>query len=38
MPRNWVAMATIDIAQLIGNQRQRKREMAAALVFVCTGH
>jgi len=31
-------MPTIDIVQLIGNQRQRKREIAATLVFVCTGH
>ena len=29
---------TIDIVQLIVNQRQRKREMAATLVFICTGH
>jgi len=28
----------IDIAQLIVNQRQRKREIAATLVFVFTGH
>jgi len=27
-----------DIAQLILNQRQGKREIAATLVFVCTGH
>jgi len=26
------------IAQLIVNQRQRKREIASTLVFVCTGH
>jgi len=31
-------MPTIDIVQLIVNQRQRKREIAATLVFVCTGH
>jgi len=29
---------TIDIVQLIGNQRKRKREIATTLVFVCTGH
>jgi len=28
-------MPTIDIVQLIVNQRQRKREIAATLVFVC---
>jgi len=38
MPRKCVAMPTIDIVQLIVNQRQRKREIAATLVFVCTGH
>jgi len=27
-----------DIVQLTVNQRQRKREMAATLVFVFTGH
>jgi len=27
-----------DIAQLIVNLRQRKREIAATLVFVCTGY
>jgi len=27
-----------DIAQFIVNQRQRKRERASTLVFVCTGH
>jgi len=37
-PRKCVAMPTIDIVQLIANQRQRKREIAATLVFVCTGH
>jgi len=26
-----------DIAQLIVNQRQKKREIASTLVFVCTG-
>jgi len=30
-------MPAIDIVQLL-NQRQRKREIAAALVFVCTDH
>jgi len=29
---------TTDIVQLIVNQRQRKREIAATLVFVCTGY
>jgi len=39
MPRNCVAMLTTDTVQLIVNQRQRKREIAATLVvFVCTGH
>jgi len=38
IPRKCVAMPTIDIVQLIVNQRQRKREIAATLVFVCTGH
>jgi len=28
----------INIVQIIGNQRQRKREIAATLVFICTGH
>jgi len=37
MPRKWVAMPTIHIVQLIVNQRQRKREIAATLVFVGTG-
>jgi len=32
MPRKWVAMPTIDIVQLIVNQRQRKWEIAATLV------
>jgi len=27
-----------DITQLIVNQRQRKREIAATLVFISTGH
>jgi len=31
-------MPTIDIVQLIVNQRQRQREIPATLVFVCTGH
>jgi len=35
--RKCVAIPTIDIVQLIGNQRQRKWEIAATLVFVCTG-
>jgi len=30
--------ANKDIAQFIINQGQRKREIAATLVFVCTGH
>jgi len=34
--RKCVAMQ--DIAQLIVNQRQRKREIASTLVFVCIGH
>jgi len=38
MPGKYDAMPTIDILQLIINQRQRKREIAAALVLVCTGH
>jgi len=38
MARKCVAMPTIDIVQLIVNQRQRKQEIAATLVFVCTGH
>jgi len=38
MPRKCVAMPTIDIVQPIVNQRQRKREIAAPLVFACTGH
>jgi len=33
MPREY-AVPTIDIVQLIVNQRQRKRKIAAALVFV----
>ena len=28
-------MPTMDIVQLIVNQRQRKREIEATLVFVC---
>jgi len=37
--RKCVAMQTTDIVvQLIVNQRQRKREIVATLVFVCTGH
>jgi len=31
-------MPTTDIVQLIVNQRQSNREIAAMLVFVCTGH
>jgi len=31
-------MPTTDSVQLIVNQRQRKREIAATLVFVCAGH
>jgi len=31
-------MPTIDIVQLSLNQRQRKLEISATLVFVCTGH
>jgi len=31
-------MPIIDIVQLIRNQRQRKREIAATLVLVCIGH
>ena len=38
MPRKCVVMPTTDIEQLIGNHRQRKYEIAATLVFVCTGH
>jgi len=38
MPRKCVALPTTDIVQLIVNQRQRQRETAATLVFVCTGH
>jgi len=38
VPRKCVAMSTIDIVQLIVNQRQRKREIAAMLMFFCTGH
>jgi len=30
--------ASKDIAQFIVNQKQRKREIAAKLVFVYTGH
>jgi len=37
MPRKCDVMPAIDIAQLIVSQRQRKREMAATLVLVCTG-
>jgi len=37
MPRKSVAMPIIDIVQLIVNRRQRKHEIAATLVFVCTG-
>jgi len=38
MPRKCVAMQTTDIVQLIVNQRQRKLEIAATVVLVCTGH
>jgi len=40
MPRKCVAMPPIDImiAQLIGNKIKKKRQIAATLVFVCTGH
>jgi len=38
IPRKCVAVPTTDIVQLIVNQRQRKREIAATLVFVCTGY
>jgi len=31
-------MPTTDVMQLIANQGQRKREIAATIVFVCTGH
>jgi len=31
-------MPTIDIVQLIVNQRQRKQETAATIVFLCKGH
>jgi len=31
-------MPAIDIIVLIDDQRQRKREIAATLVFVCRGH
>jgi len=38
MPRKCVAIPTIDIVQLIINQRQRKRKIIAAILgFVCTG-
>jgi len=37
MARN-VLQRQPDIVQFIVNQRQRKREIAATLVFVCTGH
>ena len=37
MPRKCIAMLTISIVQLIVNQRQRKREIAATFVFY-TGH
>jgi len=29
-------MPTVDIVQLIANQRQRKWELTATLLFVCT--
>jgi len=37
MARKYVAMPAIATAQLV-NQRQRKREIVATLVLVCTGH
>jgi len=30
--------ANKDITQLVVNQRQRKREIAPTLIFVCTSH
>jgi len=36
MPKKCIAVPTIDNVQLIANQRQRKREIAATLGFVCT--
>jgi len=41
MPRKYITMPTITIDKtlcnsFIGNQKQRKREIAATLVFVCT--
>jgi len=38
VPRKCVAVLTMDIVQFIISQRQRKWEIAAALVFVCKGH
>ena len=38
MPRKCFAMPTLDIVRLSVNKKQRKREIAAMLVFVCTGH
>jgi len=38
MPRKCIAMPTIDIVQLIANVKQRKREIAATLLLICTGH
>jgi len=38
MAKKCVAMPTADIVQPIVSQRQRKREIATTLVFVCTGH
>jgi len=38
MARKCPCNANKDIAQLIVNQKQRKGEIAATLVFVCTGY
>jgi len=38
MARKCVAILTTDIVQPIASQRQRKREVATAVVFVCTSH
>jgi len=38
MPRKSVAMPTKGIVQPIVNRKQRKQEITATLVFVCTGH
>jgi len=37
MPRNCLAVPATDTVQLIVNQRQRKWEIAATFVLVCTG-